>query len=66
MTSYGIVTKVVPVLILPGQRDRPWRLTSDLPRALLDTLIAAIGYLLWVALLPSRQVTLINVNTSIA
>ncbi len=38
--------EVDPVLIATGYKTRPWRLSTDLPRALLDTLIAGIGYLL--------------------
>lgn len=44
--------EIVPVLTKLGQKNRPWRFSTDLPRALLDTLIAGIGYLLWVAFLP--------------
>lgn len=32
-----------------GNRTPPWRFSTDLPKALLDTLIAGIGYLLYVA-----------------
>lgn len=55
MTSSRDHTENVPVLTRPDQKDRPWRFSTDLPRALLDTLIAGIGYLLWVALLPSQS-----------
>lgn len=30
------------------RRSRPWRISTDVPRALLDTLIAGVGYLLLV------------------
>ena len=29
-----------------GRRIRPWRISTDVPRALLDTVIAGVGYLL--------------------
>jgi len=29
-----------------GSRPRPWRLSTDVPRAVLDTVIAGVGYLL--------------------
>lgn len=32
-----------------GIRSRPWRISTDVPRALLDTVIAGVGYLLSVA-----------------
>ncbi len=28
------------------RRSRPWRISTDVPRALLDTVIAGVGYLL--------------------
>lgn len=31
-----------------GNRTPPWRFSTDLPKALLDTVIAGIGYLLYV------------------
>ena len=30
------------------RRTRPWRISTDVPRALLDTLVAGVGYLLLV------------------
>ena len=32
------------------RRIRPWRISTDVPRALLDTVIAGVGYLLSVTL----------------
>lgn len=55
MTASRVIIKTVPVLTRPDQKDRPWRFSTDLPRALLDTLIAGIGYLLWVALIPFQS-----------
>ena len=36
-----------------GRRSRPWRISTDVPRALLDTVIAGVGYLLSVVLHPT-------------
>lgn len=41
-SSLDSVTQVT----LQEHRTRPWRLSTDVPRALLDTVIAGIGYLL--------------------
>lgn len=34
------------VLDVPAKKVRPWRISTDVPRALMDTIIAGVGYLL--------------------
>lgn len=31
---------------VPDRKVRPWRISTDMPRAMMDTVIAAVGYLL--------------------
>jgi copper transporter 1 len=38
------------VLEVPAREVRPWRLSTDVPRAIMDTIIAGVGYLLSVFL----------------
>lgn len=44
-SSDSSLDSVAPVT-LQEYRHRPWRLSTDVPRALLDTVIAGVGYLL--------------------
>ncbi len=44
-SSDSSLDSVAPVT-LQGYMLRPWRLSTDVPRALLDTVIAGVGYLL--------------------
>ena len=44
-SSDSSLDSVAPVMLQESML-RPWRLSTDVPRALLDTLIAGIGYLL--------------------
>lgn len=37
------------------RRSRPWRISADVPRAFLDTVIAGVGYLLSVVPHPIRR-----------
>ena len=43
--SDSSLDSVTPVT-LQEYMTRPWRLSTDVPRALLDTIIAGVGYLL--------------------
>lgn len=38
------------------RRSWPWRITTDVPRALLDTVVAGVGYLLSVVGAPDRKI----------
>ena len=38
-----------------GRRGRPWRISTDVPRAFLDTVIAGVGYLLSVVAHPNGR-----------
>lgn len=38
------------------RRSRPWRIIPDVPRALLDTVVAGVGYLLSVVGAPDRKI----------
>lgn len=44
-SSDSSLDSVTPVT-LQEYMTRPWRLSTDVPRALLDTVIAGVGYLL--------------------
>jgi hypothetical protein len=46
LSANGAEENVVIVQKTATRRFAPWRLTVDLPRALLDTLIAFVGYLM--------------------
>jgi hypothetical protein len=46
LSANGVEENVVVVQKTAKRRFAPWRLTVDLPRALLDTLIAFVGYLM--------------------
>jgi len=47
----GVEENIIVVQKTAKRRFAPWRLTVDLPRALLDTLIAFVGYLMQLFLL---------------
>ncbi|KAK4692072.1 solute carrier family 31 (copper transporter), member 1, partial [Lecanoromycetidae sp. Uapishka_2] len=36
---------------VPDKKVRPWRISTDVPRAIMDTLIAGVGYLLMIAVM---------------
>lgn len=46
LSANGMEENVVVVQKAAKRQFAPWRLTVDLPRALLDTLIAFVGYLM--------------------
>ncbi|KAF8849425.1 hypothetical protein BDZ45DRAFT_604404 [Acephala macrosclerotiorum] len=53
LSANGVEENVIVVAKKVAKRA-PWRLTVDLPRALLDTLIAFVGYLLMLAVMTTN------------
>ena len=49
VNNAGVDQDGIPVVDPRAAKLRPWRLSTDVPRAALDTIIAGVGYLLWVA-----------------
>lgn len=48
-----------------GRKSRPWRISTDVPRALLDTVIAGVGYLLMLAVMTMNVGYLLSVLAGI-
>jgi hypothetical protein len=46
LSANGMEENVIVVQKTVKRRFAPWRLSVDLPRALLDTLLAFVGYLM--------------------
>lgn len=55
LSENGVEEEVV-VVQRKGEMTRPWRVSVDPIRAVVDTVIAGVGYLLYVALLPTRMI----------
>lgn len=54
LSENGVEEEVV-VVQRAGETTRPWRVSVDPLRAVIDTVIAGVGYLLYVTLLPTRD-----------